>query len=343
MGPLKDPNPRGGLWLYVPSRNASDGNDSKYLASKVAADKAHRITFKNYPEGHDFHPLGIAIWPSLAGQPSNLYAINHARERTVIEHFTINPATPTEAEHVRTISSFHSLSANGLALTSPDAFYVTNDHFITLIESVLGLPLAFVSHVTLNPPTHKGPDAIASATFAKLFVPFPNGVAVSSPERSQVLIYERDPATNALIRQKYSATVPFSPDNIHFTEPFNGGSGEEIIVAGHPNFPDITAVAANKTGAVAASWVIAIVPQAEKNETSVEFDLEAPVSISSKLTSDGVGWTMKTLFQSSGDEEKGGFPVSTTGLKDPQTGNFYMSGLYADGGLLVCKPSSGKN
>jgi len=157
-----------------------------------------------------------------------------------------------------------------------------------------------------------------------------------------VLIYERDPTTNVLTRRKYIATVPFSPDNIHFTEPFNGGTGEEMIVAGHPNFPDLTQVAGNKTGATSASWVVAIIPKAEKKELNTEFDLEAPVSTSSKLTSDGAGWTLKTLFESDGVEEKGGFPGSTTGLRDPDTGNFYVSGLYADGGLLVCKPSSGK-
>ncbi|PPQ65286.1 hypothetical protein CVT26_000246 [Gymnopilus dilepis] len=359
MGPLKDPNPRGGLWLYVPSK---EGSKEKSLASKVTPDTPHRIEFKNYPENHDFHPLGIAIWPSHRGEPSNLYVINHAREKTVIEQFTIDPATPTVAEHVRTISSVHTLSANGLALTSPDAFYVTNDHLITrrwpivghvlpVIESVLGLPLAFVAHITLKPTAHKGADAIAAASFVKLFIPFPNGVAVSSSgtevalvstSMSQIHVYERDPMTNALTQRKYSVTVPFSPDNIHFTEPLNGGSREEIVVAGHPNFPDLIAVAENKTGVTSSSWVVAIIPKDDKKEASAQYDLEAPVSLSSKVKTDGVGWTMKTLFQSDGVEEQGGFPGSTTGLVDPVTGNFYVSGLYAEGGVLVCKPRSAK-
>ncbi|KDR76333.1 hypothetical protein GALMADRAFT_247725 [Galerina marginata CBS 339.88] len=361
MGPLRNPDPHGALWLYVPQNRADKGQGKpQILSSKIAANKAHRIVLKNYPANHDFHPLGVEIWPSHAGNSSNVYVINHARERTVVEQFVINPSTPTEAEHVRTISSFHFLSANGLALTSPDAFYVSNDHLLTrrlpivghvlpVAESLLALPLGFVSHITLNKHTHAGGDAIAKQTFTKMFIPFPNGVAVSSSgsevaivstSTNQILIYGRDPLTDKLTHKKDTVIVPFSPDNAHYA-PSLEGEGEDIIVAGHPNFPDLTKVAASKAGATSASWVVAIVPKPSSRQgANTQFDLEAPVSTSSKLKTDGEGWTLKTLFQSDGVEESGGFSGSTTGLRDPVTGTFYVAGLYDKGGFMVCEPSS---
>ena len=361
MGPLRNPNPRGALWLYVPERTPGKENKS-LLNSAVSANKAHRITFKNYPADHDFHPLGVEIWPSHAGNSSNLYVVNHARERTVVEQFTINPAKPTEAVHVRTISSAYFISPNGLALTSPDSFYVSNDHLITrrlplvghilpLIESVLGLPLGFVSHVTLNEPTSSGNSPIAEHFFAKLFIPFPNGVALSpsgnelaivSTSLSQILFFERDTVSGKLGQRTDVVHVPFAPDNLHYTPSTSGGNRDELIIAGHPNFPDLTAVAASKEGATAASWVATIVPkEGEKRTAEAGFDSEAPVSISTKIAKDGIGWTLKTLFQSDGIEDKGGFGSSTTGLRDPDSGAIYISGLYAAGGLLVCRPGSG--
>ncbi|KAF8807039.1 arylesterase [Phlegmacium glaucopus] len=363
MGPLRDPNPHGALWLYVPSLPQ---NKPRILSSSVETNKAHRITMKNYPPNHDFHPLGIEIWPSHAGNSSNLYVVNHARERTVIEQFLMDPSHPTEIVHVRTISHPYFLSPNGLALTSPDSFYVSNDHLMTrrwpvvghvlpIIESLLALPLGYVSHVTLYPPSATpggSADAIAKHTFAKLFIPFPNGVAISasgtevavvSTSLSEVCFYERNPATNELTRRKHAVTVPFSPDNIHYTPSLTNKGQEDVIVAGHPNFPDLITVAANKTGASSGSWVVAIVPKDEIDAKSeAKFDQEAPVSASSKILRDGNNWTMKTLFQSDGVEEKGGFGGSTTGLRDPHSGALYVPGLYARGGLLVCKPPSEK-
>ena len=355
MGPLHNPKPHGALWLYVPSLPR---NQPHIISSSVETDKPHRIAMKNYPPNHDFHPLGVEIWPSHAGNASNVYVVNHARERTVIEQFIIYPANPTEIIHVRTISHPYFLSPNALALTSPDSFYVSNDHLITrrlpilghilpLIESLLALPLAYVSHVTLNPSSATNTDAIAKHTFSKLFVPFPNGVAISasgtevviaSTTLAEVAFYERNPATNELTRHKYSVPLPFCVDNINYSPSLTNKGHQDVIITGHPNFPDLAAVAANKTGASAPSWVVAIVPKDEagaKSET--KFDQEASVSTNTKILEDGNNWTLKTLFQSDGVEEKGGFGSSTKGLRDANSGTLYVSGLYAKGGMLVCK------
>ncbi|RDB25970.1 Serum paraoxonase/arylesterase 1 [Hypsizygus marmoreus] len=344
MGPLTDPAPHGSLWLHEPASNTGKRN------AKPDAAKLKRIELKGYPAQHDFHPLGIEIYPSYAGNASNLYVINHARARTVIEHFTLSPSSPTVATHVRTLASPYFHSANSLALTSPDSFYVTNDHLFTrripylghvlpILESVLALPLTFVSHITLSPSSSSAENAKAPITaheFSALFLAFPNGitispsgtqVAVASTTLGKVFIYTRNPATNALTTLAHTVEVPFTPDNMHYTH-----DGTALIVAGHPNFPALAKVAANKTD-VAPSWVVQIAIDGEEVKEA-EFDRDAPVSAKGKVKS-VPGFAVKTLFQSDGV----GFSSSSTGLKDPVTGALYVTGLYAEEGVLVCRPS----
>ena len=359
MGPLNDPNPRGSLWLYVPP----SASGSKPLAHHPSG-KAQRIALVNYPEGHDFHPLGTTIWPSVGGAKSNMYVVNHARERTVIEQFVMDPAKPLEAVYVRTISSWRFLSPNALALTSPDSFYVTNDHLFTrrlpvvgkvlpLIESLLGLPFGFVLHVDLHPPNSqeaKQGNHIAHVFVAKLFIPFPNGVALShsgkevaivATSSGKVYVYARNPETDVLYKDTTVVRFPFSPDNIHYTPSLADPSKEELIVSGHPNFLDLVAVAAKKPGAYASSWVVAVQFKDAENRgrkaQQTEFDLDAPASASTKLKKDGKTWTIRTIFQSDGDEENGGFGSSATGLRDPETGDVYVAGLYAGDGVIACR------
>ncbi|RXW24268.1 hypothetical protein EST38_g1572 [Candolleomyces aberdarensis] len=348
MGPLRDPNPRGTLWVYPSTSQRS---------------QPKRVTLKDYPEGHDFHPLGFEVWPSYGGNSSNLYVINHARERTVIEQFAINPSNPTIAKHIRTISSPYFVSPNSVALTSPDSFYVTNDHLITRrwpiigpivpsLESIFALPLSFISHVTLKPPSAEPRSSeIENHIFAAKFIAFPNGISVSSNGRQaavassslgRVFFYSRDPATNILTPQNdKTVTLPFCPDNVRFTEgegEFGEGGEDELLVAGHPHFPSIIALAKNVPGATSGSWVVSIIPSTGHDQRS--FDTQAAVS-ASQFVSAGPGYTLKTLFQSNGELEEGGFASSTTGIRDPDTGAIYVAGLYAEKGVMECRPKGG--
>ncbi|KAF5371828.1 hypothetical protein D9615_009573 [Tricholomella constricta] len=344
MGPLRNPEPRGSLWLYEP--------DGKGRKGKVVPNpsKLKRLELRGYPAGHDFHPLGVEIYPSYAGNTSNLYVVNHARARTVIEQFTLSPSSPTVANYVRTLASPYFHSANALALTSPDSFYVTNDHLFTrripylghilpILESVFALPLSFVSHVTLSPSSSSEPP-ITTHQFSVLFVPFPNGIALSpdgthvalaSTTLGQIRIYTRNPATNELTRLIESVPVPFVPDNIRYTH-----DGTALVVAGHPHFPTLTALAANKAE-VAPSWVVSIDmrPKKEGAQLKLDFDKGTPVPAKGKVPP-VAGREVKTLFQSDGT----GFSSSSTGVQDPVTGALYVTGLYAEGGVIVCHPSS---
>jgi len=361
MGPLLDPEPRGSLWLYMPDE------PSYHLRSSniIPRNRAHPISLVNYPPNHDFHPLGIAIWPSHDTSPSNFYVINHARTRTFIEQFTMSPDKPTEAIHIRSIASSYFISPNGLALTSPDAFYVTNNHLMTRrlpflgrflpgLESIFALPLGFVLHITLNDPSHHHHTTtpIAHLNIVKLFIPFPNGIALSpsgeevalaSSSMGELLFFNRNQATNALTLRR-TVSIPFLPDNVHYAVGRQHDGEKEktnVIVAGHPNLRDLQKVVANVSGATTASWVVAVVPNAE-GIGQRNFDLEAPISASSRVNSRmDAEWTLKTIFQSNGEEHLGGFASSSTGLVDEETGTFYVTGLYAREGALVCKTTQG--
>ncbi|KAJ7035011.1 hypothetical protein C8F04DRAFT_547755 [Mycena alexandri] len=297
LGPLRNPEPHGGLWVLS--------------AEDDAAPK--RLTLQNYPPGHDFHPLGLAISPSYQNGPSNVFVVNHARQRTFIEQFTLSPAFPGAATHVRTLSSSYFVSPNSIALTSPHSFYLTNDHLFTrrhwpilpIVETMLGLPFGWVSHISLD-PNPEAPTSIIGHSFSAPFVNFANGVsispsglqvAVASTGLARVEIYSRDPATNVLTHTR-TVPVPFSPDNLEFD------AAGALIVAGHPHFPSLLKVKADPTTkAVAPSWVVSVV------DNKVE-----------------------TLFQSDGTV----FSSSSTGLRDP-AGALYITGLY-ESGMLVCRP-----
>ena len=352
MGPLHDPEPKGSLWLYVPEPSSADGPFKlSALPSSLATHRAHPISLTNYPPNHDFHPLGTAIWPSHDGNSSNLFVVNHARQRTFIEQFALNPDNPTAAVHIQTITSPYFTAPNALALTSPTSFYVTNDRLMTRrlpgvfgpilaqLESTLALPLAFVLHVDIS-----SNNSTPRVQFAKTFTSFPNGIALSpagdevaiaSTPMGEVNVFKRDPMTNALTH-KYAVSVPFLADNIHYNKEQYGPPS--LIVAGHPNLPRLPKVAAGQAGVTAASWVVAVVPKvAGERKPQTTFDSEAPTSAMTRVNRDGIDWTLKTLFQSDGDEDHGGFGTSATGLVDPDSGTLYVTGLYAREGAIMCK------
>ncbi|KAG7089622.1 hypothetical protein E1B28_011288 [Marasmius oreades] len=334
MGPLKNPEPHGSLWLYTPQTS-----------------KTVQISLEEYPAGHDFHPLGIEVYPSYGGNASYLYVVNHARQKTVIEQFLVDPAKPTLAKYLQTLSHPLFISPNSVALTSPTSFFVTNDHlftrrlpilgsFVPLVETLLTLPLGFVSHVSLDGRAESEQSTISHSVVAP-FISFSNGVAVS-PQGSQlavasttvgkVYIYNITKSPSPSVTHVHTIQLPFSVDNLAWTSP------SEIVVAGHPHFPSLLKFIARKRE-YAPSWVVAIQinidgsPKATPNETKT-FDIHAPLSLNTKVPPPPAPYTIETLFQSDGSV----FSTSTTGLHDPLTGELYISGLYAEDGAMICKP-----
>ena len=335
MGPLRDPKPHGGLWIYSPGKGKKS--------------KPKRLNLKGYPEGHDFHPLGMDIFPSHNGNASNLFVVNHARQRTFIEQFSLAPTEPTEAIWIRTLQSGYFVSSNSIALTSPTSFYVTNDHFMTrrlpkpfgnvlpVIETAITLPLTWVSHITINEKAQTE-AMVVQHTFSAFGIPFSNGiaispngkqVAVSSSSSCQVYFYARNPESNKLTFT-HAVPLPFASDNLTFDDEGN------LIAAGHPHVLSLIAVAANTTDTVAPSWVVSISPREHlggaAGALSQEYDTRAPLPASAKAPA-VLSHEVETIFQSNGKL----FSTSTTGLRDSRTGVLYVSGIFGEG-LLVCRP-----
>lgn len=328
MGPLSDPKPRGYLWLVDTFDNS-----------------LRRIELAGFPEGHDFHPLGMEVTPSQNGAPSILYTVNHARGETTIEQFVISPDAPTQAHWKRTLSSPWFVSPNALAITNETSFYVSNDHLMTrrlpfplapvlpMVESIAGLPLGWLAHVTVNP------DGTITHKLAALGVPFANGVAISpdgatlalsSTSLGRIYLYDRNTTTNKL-EYREAISVPFFTDNLLFDD------YGALIVTGHPHFPSLVAVAANKTDARAPSWVISLTPLSKETHFTEDahgklYDLRAPLS-ASKIVPASEGWELETQFQSDGSA----FGTSSTALRDLRTGALYIVGLYEEG-IMVCRP-----
>ncbi|KAI9461722.1 hypothetical protein BJY52DRAFT_196074 [Lactarius psammicola] len=337
MGPLDDPDPRGALWFYD--------------MGAVGA-KPRRIVLEGYPEGHDFHPLGLDVYPSGPNQPySNLFVVNHARNGSTIEQFTLSwDDAPDRARWVRTVSGPELVAPNALALTSPTSFYLTHDHRFTrripgvlgkalpLAESILALPLGWTTHVTVSPAgnAEDAEDATTHAhTVVAPYIPFANGVAIS-PDGAQVAVasttlceirfYARDPHTQAL-ELRARVPTPFAPDNLVFD------SRGSLIVAGHPHFQSVVAVAENRPGVSAPSWVVSITAEsgAEHGKEGA-WEAGVPVPASRKVPR-FPGYELRTLYQSDGSA----FSSSSTGLRDAETGVLYIVGLYEEG-LMVCTP-----
>ncbi|KAL0955081.1 hypothetical protein HGRIS_003998 [Hohenbuehelia grisea] len=350
MGPLRDPNPRGNLWLLTLDPYKDDAEKKAPV----------QVSLEGYPADHDFHPLGLEIYPSRGGKPSNLFVVNHARARTTIEQFVLDPSNPASAKYIRTLTSPHFTAPNAIALTSPTSFYVSNDHLMTrrlpyglghvlpVAETILALPLGWVAHVSLKAnKTHPSAEPRLVHTVVAPSIPFANGVALSpdgsevaiaSTTLAQVIFYKRNAKNNKLERTD-TVLMPFMPDNIAYDD------SNTLIVTGHANTPRLLSLAANRTAAVSPSWVVSVQRrQVYEDEVkpegaaprlfaeSQEYDMQAPVSASGRAPAMN-SHVVETLFQSDGT----GFSSASTGLRDASSGNLYITGLYAEEGAIVCR------
>ncbi|EIW83886.1 hypothetical protein CONPUDRAFT_142407 [Coniophora puteana RWD-64-598 SS2] len=352
MGPLRDPAPRGHLFLY-PARSG-----------KAADSKLQKLKLVGHPPHHDFHPLGLEAAPSRGdGQPSNLFVVNHARDASTIEHFLLDPSRPDEARYVRTLRSRWLVAPNAIALTGPSSFYVSNDHLLTrrlpgplgrvlpLLETVLGLPLGWVAHFTIDETT----GSVLEHALSAPGIPFANGIslspdgrtlAVASTSTAQLLFYMRDLSTNSLTHED-TVALPFLPDNIGYDD-----TGA-LLATGHPHFPSLAAVASSPSpspsssssspvsgDATSPSWAVSLTHLPAMNLANPTafakriYDSRAPLSASALVPAAPMAYDVETVFQSDGTSTNGiGMSSSSTALRDPATHSVYVVGLYGEGML----------
>lgn len=326
MGPLRDPNPRGAIWVY------------DYTSSGSVPQK---VLLAGYPAHADFHPLGLAVHSDPATAKHTLFVVNHGRNESTVEVFDLAPRAPYAATYRRTLSHYLFFAPNAIAPTSATSFYLSQDHFFTRrlpwplgallaqLETALGLPFGQVQHVSFDASS----DAPPQVTWAGAGgVPFANGVAVdasgtrfavASSSLGRVRFYARDPRTNRLAHRE-TVQLPFGPDNIEY-------AGDALVVAGHPMFPQLLARAAGRDVDV-GSWVVAIRERTGASAASGDEDAAAPLS-ARKYLPPSPGYVLETLYQSDGSGA--GFGISTTGILDLPNKAFFVTGLYTPG-LLQC-------
>lgn len=329
MGPLRDPKPKGAIWVY-----------------DIDTQTPAHVPLLDFPYESDFHPLGIDVLPAKGDEPAHLFVVNHGRNSTTVEQFKLSEPTTyfrAHAEYVRTWthpSAFH--SANAIIPLTPTEFYVTNDHamtrrlpdpwgkFVPLLETVLALPGGWVDHVELvarSSPTGPYLDYIVTRVASR--IPFANGIALSpsgkevavvSTTSGEVWLYDRNVTSNELAYRE-KVFVPISPDNIHYDE--KKGS---LIVAGHAHFPSFVKVVEKQT-TTAPSWVLEI---EKKQPGEVGKDDEAPYSAAKRsIYRQSENYSVKTLYQSNGEH----YGMSTTGYRHDD--DLFVVGLYVDG-VLQC-------
>ncbi|KZT60351.1 calcium-dependent phosphotriesterase [Calocera cornea HHB12733] len=313
MGPLRDPTPRGAVWLIHPQD-----------------DTAQRIPFVGYPDTHDFHPLGIAALPSAPGEPTTLFAVNHGRHNSTIEVFLLSPPRSADSvggeeagpslTYVRTLTHPRLIAPNAVVPLSPSTLLITQDHTFTrrllpplgpalaVLESTLGLPGGSVDVLQFQPGAPDPPTlttAVSHIAFANglALSPHTNTLAVAASSHAAVHLYHLPASSTVLLlplRRKATIPLPFAPDNLSFSP-----SGT-LYASGHPNFP---ALVAHARGAHtrAPSWVAAVSPEGE----------------------------LSTLYQSAGGEGEEVIEASTTAVVDEERGRVWIAGLYAEG-ILSC-------
>lgn len=196
------------------------------------------LTFNNFPNAHDFHPLGLAFDIST----STLYVINHARTGSVLEIFTIDLHTST-AKRIGKLQHELLHAPNAIHLLGNRKMLVTNDHYIraavspllSKIETFTAAPGGSVIYFDIDAPAE-------SKVVARL--PFANGIArlnqstvvVASSSRAGLYFYDFDEESGDLRYMDFVRTQ-LGIDNLSLD-----GEGK-LLIAGHPFVPALTNVA----------------------------------------------------------------------------------------------------
>ncbi|CAE7124876.1 unnamed protein product [Rhizoctonia solani] len=300
-GPMLEPGRRGSLWaLHYTS---------------TATEKPYPLELSNFPPDADFRPLGIEVAPgSPAGTPSRLLVINRKRRNPTIEVFRIQlESNVVKLTHEITLSDPSFVAPNAIVSISPNAFFLSHDHYftdripwplgsiLTWLETFLSLPFGRVDLVSFEALPGTG---VRNVRTVAPFIACANGIALSadgstvaiaSTSRAEVLFYSKN---ETVIKYTSSVQVPFSVDNLAF-------AGDQLLAAGHPYIPEYMAMVDRKSDR-APSYVTAITPRSVDNKESWLARIAAGANVTTIFTSDGSFLTsssgafadleMKTMF-----------------------------------------------
>ncbi|PGH27976.1 hypothetical protein AJ80_00230 [Polytolypa hystricis UAMH7299] len=326
IGPLRDPNSNGKLFLYD-------------YASSGKLDQLTLVGFNG-----NFHPLRVNFFRDGPGGLTRLFVVDHGAFGRGIMIFDVDYAK-LEAHYVGWIYDGREtiVSPNAICPVSYTQFYVTNDHyyikrrhpFLSFYETMFSRPWGWVTFVDFT--VRKDTKCRVVATnipFANGIVMPPTGteVLMASTSADAVLVYQRDPGTNELSEKFETIPLPFMrPYNLRFDFSLDrddssvfdadGKFLRGVTVAGHPLVLEMEKMSRNPDKYAAPSWVVEI--------RRGSGDDPAPCSTTNPENKSG--YFMRTLYQGNGKD----YPSSTTGALDSKRKRLIVSGLYAKGLLSI--------
>ncbi|KAL8388809.1 hypothetical protein RB595_008947 [Gaeumannomyces hyphopodioides] len=284
----------------------------------------------------DFHPLGVEYHA-----PSNrLFVANHHRYGSRLEVFSLSlDAAQPVARHLRTIVHPLLNSPNSIALVSKNELYVTNDHlfpvgaypWLSLLETYLAPPLAYVTYLKLDDQalekSSQADPVLEAHRVARL--PFPNGVAllnsttlaVAATSDLAVYLYEIGPqledssSSPGSLRFLGKVPVPFFPDNISVDK------RGVLLIAGHPHPASLGKVKEARRVCMDAPHGSGDVEAAGCSDRKIA----APSWVSEWTEEAG----LRHLYVA-----HDGFGSSSTAVRDVDKGLGIITGLYEEGVLV---------
>jgi len=300
LGPLKNPEPRGKLFVY--DIGATEPETSTGSTGQPPNDRVYELELTGFPDGKDFHPLGLQLHQPNATRSARLFLVNHRRDRSVVEVFKLesnSPDSSTDQLSSRKVSLTwertlaHNLieTPNAIVALDSNSFLVTNDHYFNrrahpalhTLETWLTLrggsvvEVRFTDQLKERSPGHdidaaEWEDVEAWKTIDG--IPFANGIALH-PSRSTLVVacslvqklwyYHQVKPIGPMQRLAFnpigSRSLNFIPDNIHFDGP------QRLIAAGHPHGRSLAQFSSNLEGEkTAGSSVAAVVHNDDPDE-----------------------------------------------------------------------------
>jgi arylesterase/paraoxonase len=285
-------------------------NGAIYLyAYANSQDNITPLTFTNFSNAADFHPLGLAF----DSKTSQLYVINHSRHSgSVIEIFHVSHENAT-AKHISTFSHPLLHAPNAIELMGDAKMYVTNDHrmraavspLLSKIETFAGIPGGSVVYIDINRPDEA--KIVARVAFANGIVRFNHSsLVVASSSKPGLYFYEVGENGVDLGFKEFVRT-PAGADNLSLD------SEGKLLIAGHPFALALVDVAKRR---------------AECDEEGTEEQKKscgcwAPSWVGEWSEKDG----LKTLLMDGGEE----VCSSSTAVRDTKRGLGLVSMLYGRG------------
>lgn len=339
MGPLKDPDPRGQMWMY------------DYTKSKTST----KLELVGFPENVDFHPLGITTFSDA--MKTSLFVINHQRTGPSIEVFTLESSSLRKShalQHERTVPASPEIkSANSLVAIDHEHLYVTNDHSWTIleqgktwstVETYLGpiYGLGWTSYVDISSEVPSFQNALPG-------VPFPNGIAkgagdtiyIASSSLGTVGVFQPRNESTPLLKKVSQIEYGHVLDNIHvFRHPKTGL--DTVLSGGHPSLRALQKRAADpySSANVAPSWITMAKSTLDPAGDEDKDGKEGKKSKSKVEVRKGDGWyepkgnhyrDLRTVYQDDGHH----FSSATGAAIDLKHDVLLAPGLY-ETGILVC-------